>query len=161
MNAIGKIRIAAEGAARRHGVELLDVELLGEGARKVLRVTLDKESGDTASGDKASGVSLTDCTAVSRDLGAVLDVENVIDGRYVLEVSSAGLDRPLKDKKDYMRNMGKLVKIVTTVKVEGQNSLVGRLTAADDDYISLELPGGSARIPYADISRARLEIEIK
>jgi ribosome maturation factor RimP len=151
MNAIGKIRAAAEGSARRHGVELLDVELLGEGARKVLRVTLEKESG----------VSLTDCTAVSRDLGAVLDVENLIDGRYVLEVSSAGLDRPLKDKKDYMRNIGKLIKIVTSVKVEGQNSLVGRLTAADDDCISLEPSGGSVRIPYADISRARLEIEIK
>jgi len=151
MKAIRAIRDAAEGAARRRGVELLEVELLGEGARKVLRVTVDRESG----------VSIDDCAAVSRDLGAALDVEDLIVGRYVLEVTSAGLDRPLKDKKDYMRNVGKLIKIVTAVKVEGQNSLVGRLTSADDDYISLELAGGSVRLPYADISRARLEIEIK
>jgi ribosome maturation factor RimP len=152
MNAIRRIRAAAEGAARRHGVELLDAELLGEGARKVLRVTLDKESG----------VSLIDCTSVSKDLSAALDVEeNLIEGRYTLEVTSAGLDRPLKDKKDFMRNIEKLVKIVTSVKVEGRNSLVGRLTAADDEYISLALAGGSVRIPYADISRARLEVEIK
>jgi ribosome maturation factor RimP len=139
----------AERIAEEQRVELFDIELLGKG-RLLLRVYIDKEEG----------TSLTDCERFSRSLGALLDVENPFQGPYTLEVSSPGLDRPLRHLEDFEKNTGKLVRIVTKEKMENQNFFRGRISGIHDGFIKLLLDGREIDIPFDHISKARLEIEI-
>lgn len=143
--------LAAE-AASGLGLELDDVELLGQGARTILRVTIDRP------GDES--ISLDDCTAMSRDFSALLDVEDPLQGRYTLEVSSPGLDRPLKALRHYEKNIGKLVKIVLKEKQDGQGFFLGRLTGANNKIVVLDVRGEAVTIAMDNVKRARLEVEI-
>lgn len=145
-----RIAEMARQVAEGHGVELDDVELMGRGRRSLLRVVIDKPGG----------VTLDDCEAVSKDLGAVLDVEDPLSGPYTLEVTSPGLDRPLKTAGHFRKHVGKLARVVTRVPVEGQNFLVGRISAADDEGVALDTARGEVRISFTNISRARLEAEV-
>jgi ribosome maturation factor RimP len=147
---VEKVWSLAEETALVLGVEVDDVELLGEGRRKLLRVTIDKEGG----------VTLEDCGAFSRDFGALLDVEDPLEGAYTLEVSSPGLDRPLRRLKDFVKYKGKLVRVATKRKVDGKNFLVGRIEAVEGDRIVLVDGKKRLDIPFEDISKARLEIEL-
>ncbi|HMK50162.1 MAG TPA: ribosome maturation factor RimP [Thermodesulfovibrionales bacterium] len=142
------VRIAEE-AAEGQGVEVFDVELLGKG-KLLLRVLIDKEGG----------VTLDDCEHFSRSFSALLDVENPIQGSYTLEVSSPGLDRPLKRLIDFEKNTGKLARIITAEKMENQNFFVGRIAGTDGNMIRLVIRDRELLIPFDNISRARLEIEL-
>lgn len=140
------------------GLELTDLEYVREGRDSTLRVFIDKEGG----------VTLDDCAALSRELGTVLEVEDVIQAAYRLEVSSPGLDRPLKTQKDYERFVGSLVKIKTYEKLDPdqrgheRKTFVGKLLGFENGLISLEQndkKGGVVVLPLAAIAKSNLEPE--
>jgi ribosome maturation factor RimP len=145
-----RIRRLAEEVADQEDLELVDLELT-RGRKVVLRVFIDKEGG----------VTIEDCERMSRALEALLDVEDPIKESYILEVSSPGLDRPLKGRHDFIRNMGKLARIITKDKVEMQNFFIGRIEGADENGIFLNLGKKTVFISYDNISRANLEVEIR
>ncbi len=140
----------AEQAAEELGVELFDLELLGNG-KLLLRVMIDREEG----------VTLDDCERFSRSLEALLDVENPIPVSYTLEVSSPGLDRPLRDLKEFEKHIGKLARIITAEKIENQNLFIGRILDVNRDFVKLSFHGRELDIPSDKISKARLEVELK
>jgi ribosome maturation factor RimP len=103
---------------------------------------------------------IQDLEQVSRDLSAILDVEETIDHSYTLEVSSPGLDRPLRNAADYRRFTGKLAKIVVSQPVDRQTHFEGRLRGIEGDSVVMETtPGKRQLIPMSLVKRARLEVE--
>ena len=125
-----------------------------------LRIFLDVPDTDEAPATADASVTIEDCERVSRDVSAVLDVEETIDHHYILEVSSPGLDRPLRDARDYRRFTGRLAKIVVTEAVDNQKHFAGRLQGLDGEAVVIETaPGKRHRLPLALISRARLDVE--
>lgn len=147
-----KKRIAglAESVASEYGVSLVDVEIAGSLRKPTVRIFVDRKEG----------VTLDDCERVSRALSAVLDVEDPIHSPYVLEVSSPGLDRPLRRLRDFEENVGKLARVVTKESIEGQNFFVGRIAGIKDEKITLLLDGDrEIEVPFKEMSKARLEIE--
>lgn len=150
---LDRIRAAAERVARSYGLDIFDVQLRRESIGWVLRVVLDRP-GD------AEGVSVDDCQRVSHDLSAILDVEDPLDQTYTLEVSSPGLDRPLRHAEDYRRFTGRLAKLVVSEAIDGQKHFEGRLKGLDGESVVLEVGRGRLhRIPLAAIVRGRLEVE--
>lgn len=135
--------------AEQHGVDIADIEILGKG-KLLLRVFIDKEGG----------VTLSDCELFSKSLSAVLDVEDPVPGRFTLEVSSPGLDRPLKSLKDFEKNNGKLARIVTMEKIENQNFIIGRIGEITNGSIMLLVNDRPVEVPFDKITKARLEIEL-
>jgi ribosome maturation factor RimP len=144
-----KVLMLAEQVAGEHGVELFDIELLGKG-KVVLRAVIDKEGG----------VTLDDCERFSRSLGALLDVEDPLPRSYTLEVSSPGLDRPLRDMKDFQKNSGKLARVITVEKIENQNFFIGRIKEVEHNLIMLSVSNREIAIPFEKISKAKLEVEL-
>ncbi|NCO84428.1 MAG: ribosome maturation factor [Nitrospirae bacterium CG_4_10_14_3_um_filter_44_29] len=132
-------------------VEVLETRLLGSGRRMLLRITIDR----------SGGVTLEDCERFSRSLSALLDADDSLPGPYNLEVSSPGLDRPLTALKDFERHKGKLVRIITKDRIDNQNFFLGRVIGVTADIIRLSISGEERDIPFENILRARLEIEIK
>lgn len=141
------VRQVADGQA----VEVFGVNLFGRGNRKLLRVTIDKEGG----------VTLDDCERFSRRLGSLLETEDVIHGSYNLEVSSPGLDRPLTAPADFERNRGRLVRVTIREKMENQNFFIGRISEVTVSCLRLSADNKEWEIPFENIVKARLEIEIK
>jgi len=146
-----KIQELADSIAGQFAVDIVDVELSGSSRKPLIRIFIDKENG----------VTLDDCGKFSRALSALLDVEDPIPTSYVLEVSSPGLDRPLKVMRDFERSIGKLVRIVTRTKIDEQYVFTGRLTRVEGEHIILSFDDKEMEIPFDQISRARLEIELK
>ncbi len=144
-----KIRTLALEVAEEQGLDLYDIELLGTG-KLLLRVFVDKEGG----------VTLDDCENYSRNLGRLLDVEDPLPRSYTLEVSSPGLDRPLRGIRDYEQNKGKLARIVTLEKIENQNVFIGRISNTFLDHVTLMVHEKKIDIAFDKISKARLEIEV-
>ena len=124
MTVTERVRPLAARVLASHGLDLFDVEFRRESAGMVLRVRIDRQGVEVAGKES---VSVDDCAKVSRDLSAVLDVEAVVPGAYVLEVSSPGLDRPLRDAADYRRFAGRRAKVVMREPVDGQSFFKGRL----------------------------------
>lgn len=157
MTPLERVREIAARVAEAHGLQIDEVALRREGKQHVLRVILDRP-GPAATPEES--VSITDCEKVSQELGTILDVEDVMPGAYTLEVSSPGLDRPLKQVDDYRRFAGRLAKIVTREPVNRQTAFAGRLKGVDGEDVLFEAEGGKlVRLPLALISRARLEVE--
>jgi len=148
-----KIHALATQVAEECSFEVVDMQLWAKGKRTLLRVFIDK----------VGGVTLDNCETFSRRFEALLDVEDPIVGPYTLEVSSPGLDRPLRNSRDFRRSLGKLVRIVTKEKIDNQNFFVGRLDAISDQSLQLSLRDGrgEVEIPLAMLSRANLELELK
>lgn len=163
MERADRFRPIAERVAATHGLEIFDVLFRREAHGWVLRVVIDRPGlADTQGrpGAPADSVSVEDCQRVSHDLSAVLDVEDVVDRAYTLEVSSPGLDRPLRGPADYERFRGRLAHIVTSDEVEGQKSFRGRLQGFEDGHVVLTGDGGRVyRVPVPLVSRARLVVE--
>lgn len=138
-----------------HGVELVDVRYLREPKGAVIRVIIDR---DVPGLEVGSGVSLEDCTAVSRDVSTSLDVhENVLpSGAFRLEVSSPGLERPLVKLSDFERFSGREVKVKTQTPIERQRRFRGTLLRVVDQSIELDQDGKVLLIPHADIAQANL-----
>lgn len=133
------------------GFELVDVEYVKEGGNCYLRAYIDKEGG----------VTIGDCEQISRPLSDWLDREDFIEDSYILEVSSPGLDRPLKKEKDFARSMGKAVEIRLYRAVDRQKDFRGVLTAYDKSTVTIEEEDGAARtFDRADIARIRLAFDL-
>jgi ribosome maturation factor RimP len=146
-----RIKEIIEPVINALGVELDDVELNKMKGKALLRVTIEKQGG----------VTIEDCELVSREIEAILDVEDPIPYSYVLEVSSPGLDRPLKKPRDFIRFSGRMIRVITHNPVDKQTFFVGKLVEASDDEIVLLLPKNrKVTITYKNISRARLEVEV-
>ncbi|MEO8681147.1 MAG: ribosome maturation factor RimP [Vicinamibacterales bacterium] len=140
-----------------YGLEIFDVEIKRENGQQVLRVILDRPG--PASKPEES-VSIEDCAHVATDLGTMLDVEDVMPGEYTFEVSSPGLDRPLRHADDYRRFAGRWAKIVMKQPVERQTAFAGRIKGVEGDDVLFESEGKKLRrLPLNLISRARLDLE--
>jgi ribosome maturation factor RimP len=172
-----KIRGAAERVARSEGLEIFDVEWK-IGKQRFLRVYIDRppasassasngEEVTAASGGVASdpygAISHSDCERVSQQLSVILDVEGLIEGPgYVLEVSSPGLDRPLRKPADFERFAGRLAKITTSEPIGEQSFFEGRLAGIAHEKVRVELEGKNARVvevPLQAIRKANLVVE--
>jgi len=140
---------------RAHGVELVDVRCLGEPAGMLIRVIIDRAIPGAEVG---SGVSLDDCTGVSRDLSTTLEVHDDLlpSGAYRLEVSSPGLERPLVKLADFERFSGREVNVRTQTPIERQRRFRGTLLRVVDQSIELDQDGKVLLIPHADIAQANL-----
>jgi ribosome maturation factor RimP len=159
-----RIRASAERVARSYGLEIFDVQLRRESIGTVLRVIIDRpDRGVPEKPDE--GVGIEECQRVSQDLSALLDVEDdtlneaALEQRYTLEVSSPGLDRPLRHEADYRRFAGRLAKIVTSEPVNGQTAFAGRLLGVENAVVMLEEGRKTHRVPVAQIKRGRLDVE--
>ena len=132
-----------------YALELVEIEFKHSGKRWLLRLYIDKEGG----------VTIADCENVSREFGRILDVEDIIDHPYSLEVSSPGLTRPLKKWEDFQRNRGKLCKIVTREKIDDKNEFHGTIIDASEDTIEIKGTNNVFTIPIYAIKKANLEFE--
>src|SRR5919109_3051118 len=124
MRPLDQIRGVAERVARARGLEIWDVQSRREPTGQVVRVFIDRP-GPAATPEES--VSIEDCEQVSREIGTILDVEDPLPFAYTLEVSSPGLDRPLRGEQDYRRFAGRLAKIVVSEAVDNQMAFEGRL----------------------------------
>src|SRR5436305_5984825 len=132
---VEKVRAIAERVASGYGLEIFDVQFRREAPGMVLRVRIDRPGPASSETDS---VSVGDCANVSRDLSAILDVEDVVPAAYTLEVSSPGLDRPLRRLDDYRRFTGRRAKVVLREKVDGQSFLKGALAGVEDGAVLIE-----------------------
>jgi len=141
-----------------YGLECVEIEFKREPQGQVLRIFIDKEGG----------VSLDDCVTVSRELGAVLEIDDPIPGAYRLEVSSPGLDRPLKTVRDFERFAGQAVKIKTNSMIDpdqrghGRKTFKGTLLGVTDEGVRVQQTdkkGGEVILPFSEIYKAHLEPE--
>jgi len=147
---IGRIREILEPILQQRGLELVDVTLRTEMGRWILRVTMDCDGG----------VHVDHCTAVSRELSVHLDVEDLVPVKYYLEVSSPGLDRPLKEEKDFNRFAGRRVLIRTHCSIDGRRKIAGNLEGIHEGIVIVTLEDGQRiQVPVEDISSARLDYE--
>jgi ribosome maturation factor RimP len=131
------------------GVELVDTEFVKAGKRYALRLFLDKPGG----------ITLDDCAALSSLLGEIIDVHEVIDHAYTLEVSSPGLTRPLKKVEDFQRSLGRLVRITVRGGTGKRSLFRGQLQGVEGDSVVVQEGQQVFRIPMADIVKARLDID--
>jgi ribosome maturation factor RimP len=154
---IEKVRAVADRVAGSYELEIFDVQFRRESSGMVLRVRLDRPGPSAVPEDS---VSVDDCARVSRDLSAMLDVEDVVPTAYTLEVSSPGLDRPLRHLKDYRRFEGRRAKLVMREAVDGQTFFKGVLRGVEDTDVLIEGDDGRRhRVPYGIVTRANLEVE--
>jgi ribosome maturation factor RimP len=172
---IDRVRQIAERVASSSGLEVLDVELRGNGPARMLRVFLDKPGA--AAGDPLAGVTHGDCANFSREFGTILDVEDAIPGSsYTLEVSSPGLDRKLTKPADFERFTGSRMKVMTKNPVKNNRYFEGRLESFHDGVLTLDLSVASKKsrkkmgvaaeekqkvgIEFANVEKANLAPEI-
>ena len=158
MGPLERVREAATRVAASYGLDIFEVELLRERGQQVLRVVLDRPGPNRTAEES---VSLEACARVSEELSAILDVEDVVPAdRYTLEVSSPGLDRPLRDADDYRRFAGRRAKIVLSEPVARQTAFAGRVLGIEGDDVLFESEGGKqVYLPLRLITRARLDVE--
>jgi ribosome maturation factor RimP len=154
LDLIENISRLATKVAESSGLDLVDVEIFRAGKRRVLRIYIGKREG----------VNVDDCAKVSRELGVLLDADNVMaDEAYILEVSSPGLDRPFKTLKDYRRNVGRFVRVSTREPVEGLGNkklVVGKLSDVQEASITVDTDGASRSIPLDLIVQAKVDVRL-
>ncbi len=148
---LDKVREIAERVGADTGLEVVDVQLLGGGNNRVLRIFIDKPEG----------VTHADCERISQHVGTILDVEDVIPGgRYTLEVSSPDVERKLSRPNEFERFIGQKVKVVLRQPVENQKLWVGALKNFAEGIVTLEpSPGKSVQFPLELVERANLKFE--
>ena len=148
---VTKITEIAERVAEPEGIEIVDVQLLGGGGARLLRISIDKPEG----------VSHKECEFISQQVGTILDIEDVVPGNsYTLEVSSPGVERKLTKPKDFERFAGKKVKLVLHEPIENQRRWEGTLAGFSDGLISLEpAPGKVIQVPLTQVEKANLKFE--
>ena len=148
---IEKVQEIVERVAADAALEVVDVQLLGGGGSRLLRIFIDKPEG----------VTHADCEHISQHVGTILDVEDIIPGgRYTLEVSSPGLERKLARPREFERFVGHKVKVVLRQPVENQRTWVGALRNFAEGIITLEpSPGKSIQFPLELVERANLKFE--
>jgi ribosome maturation factor RimP len=146
----------AEPYVRDAGFDLIEVQSGREQSGWVVRLYIDQPNGQAGNNAGAVAVSLEDCERVSRDVSAALDVADAIPHAYQLEVSSPGLDRPLRRERDFARFVGETARIRLVDGVEGRRNFSGTLRAAHDGRVEIACDGRSYELPIDDIARANL-----
>lgn len=144
-----KTEVLIQPLLEERGFELVDVEYVKEGSDYYLRVYIDKEGG----------ITIDDCVDVSRAFNEILDREDYISDAYIFEVSSPGLDRPLKKEKDFARSIGERVLVKTYQKIDKAKEFYGILKAYDDSTVTIEGKKGEMVIERKNISIVRLAYE--
>ena len=162
---LSAVRALVEPLARSHGVELVDVEWASGPQGRILRVTIERDDGGDLAPMAAgvspqaagSGVTLDDCVQVSRDISTALDIEDVVrSSAYSLEVSSPGLDRPLRSRRDFHRHRGLLAKVkLLQPAADGQRVLRGTIVSCEEQLL-LSVDGKEHTVALDDIAQARL-----
>ena len=146
---VGTIQSMVTPILQEMDLELVDIFYRREQGGWILRLIIDRENG----------VTLDDCTAVSREVSQLLDIEDIIEQVYNLEVSSPGLDRPLKSIGDFQRFTGRKAKVTTREPIQGNQVFIGRINKVEDELIILEVGQQELSIPFSEVARARLEVE--
>lgn len=123
------IKKYAKEISETEGLEMVDLEIHPGSKGLVVTVFIDKDGG----------VTVRDCETFSRSLEAILDIEDPIKGSYTLEVSSPGLDRPLKNNRDFLRNLGRDIKITTKEKISERTFFIGKIIDVGEDWVRIEV----------------------
>lgn len=137
-----------EPVIERMGYELVGIEYRGNPKNSLLRIYIDKPEG----------VTVDDCGRVSYQVSGVLDVEDPISGRYMLEVSSPGLDRPIFKPSDYQRFAGEQIKLRLVAPLEGRRKFAGILRGLRDQHVLVEEDGVEIAVPLSQIDKANLDL---
>src|SRR5450759_2680131 len=157
---VEQVRTLANRVAGTYGLDIFDVQFRREAGGMIVRVQIDRP-GPAATA--AESVSVEDCARISRDLSAILDVEDVVPTAYTLEVSSPGLDRPLRHADDYRRFAGRRAKLVMREAVDGHTFFRGRLGGVEQGAVVAVVivadDGREHRVPVGVITRANLEVD--
>ena len=152
MKRVNDIWSLVESVATGLGYEVVDVEYRPHPRNGLLRVYIDKPPGA-----EPAGIVLEDCEIVSRQLGATLDVEDPITGQYRLEVSSPGLDRPLRKPADFERFSGSMIKVKMSLPSDtGQRNFTGKLIGIENQNVMLEVDGEPISLPLGGIEKAQI-----
>jgi ribosome maturation factor RimP len=146
---VARIWELAAPLAQTQGLEIIDIELRPEGSRggRVLRLYLDKDGGP----------NMEELSQVSRELGALLDEHDIVEGAYTLEVSSPGINRTLKSPEHFKRFIGKRVRVRTRELIQGRRSFLGPLLDVSTDRITVNQDGTHFEIPFAVIEKSNYE----
>ena len=144
-----RVKAMADPILIDEGMELVDIEYRRESRGWVLRLYLDKKGG----------VTLDDCMRISQEVGRNLDVEDLIQTPYTLEVSSPGLTRRLKTERDFMKHQGGLIKVRTIRPIDNRRQFKGKLLRVSENRIEIETHGGIFQIPLSNVEKANLEFE--
>ncbi len=144
---INKISTLIAPIIKEEGCELLDVEIVSENGKKIVRLFLEKEGG----------VALGDCSKVSHAIEDILAVEGLISGGYSLEVSSPGLNRPLKTKEHFQAVLGEMVCVTTIEKIDGRRKYRGLLKKIEQDDLIIHVDNQDFTVPLSMLSKANLE----
>ncbi len=158
---VAKIAEIAERVADPEGIEIVDVQLLGAGRGRLLRIFIDRPAASDVYPDRPHGVSHADCEFISQQVGTILDVEDVIPGdSYTLEVSSPGLERKLIKATDFERFVGRKAKVVLREPVEDKRRWEGVLAGISEGMVALEPSAGKLiHFPLTQIQKANLKFE--
>lgn len=144
------MRQVVEPILESQGMELVDLEYRRESQGWVLRLYIDRQGG----------ISVNDCAEASGEVGAVLEIRDLIPNPYVLEISSPGLSRPLKKREHFEKYQNRLVKIKTFEPLEGRRNFKGTLLGLEGESVRLEVEGRIYEIPFQNIAKANLEVEL-
>ena len=159
---VAKVMEIAERVGAREGIEIVDVQMLGGGGARVLRIFIDRatSANDPETGQPI-GVTHGDCEYISENVGTILDMEDVIPGqRYTLEVSSPGVERKLTKARDFERFVGHKIKVTLRDPVENSRHWSGTLSSFTEGIIALEhSPGRTFRFPFDQVEKANLKFE--
>jgi ribosome maturation factor RimP len=146
---VAKVEEIADRVAHSEGIEVVEVELKGERGNQLLRISIDKPEG----------ITHADCELVSQQVGTILDVEDVVPGRYTLEVSSPGVERKLLKPRDFERFQGKKVKISLHQPVDNQTYWEGTLAGYKNGVVTLDTGGKRLDFPLEQVAKANLKFE--
>jgi ribosome maturation factor RimP len=159
---LDKVRQIAERVASSSGLEVVEVEALGSGKHRTLRVFIDKP-GALPAADRPDGVTHEDCSKFSREFGTIVDVEDAFPGgSYVLEVSSPGLDRKLTKAADFQRFQGQRVKLMTREPVNNNRHFEGKLESFENGKLLLDLSAArKKKMRPKEGESSKIEIELR
>jgi len=146
---VDRVRAMIHPIVLDEGMEVVDIEYRRESGGWVLRVILDKEGG----------VTLDDCSRVSQEVGRSLDVEDIIQTSYTLEVSSPGLTRPLKTEKDFTKYLHRMVKVKTVDSIQNRRQFKGRLQGVSEKGVEILVDGRIYQISLSNVAKANLEVD--
>lgn len=146
-----RVHRMVEELVRGSDLELVEARFIREGRRTFLRIFIHRDEG----------ITLTHCQSLSERLDLALEVEDFIPDSYILEVSSPGLNRPLRTRRDFERNVGRLARISTTEVLDDRKRFLGWIREVDDRELTLEGRKSTWRIPLESIAKAKLEVEFR
>lgn len=143
---LGKVKPIVEQLLSEQGLVLFDLTFRREGRDLILRILTDRSRG---------GITLDECSSLNNQIGLLLEENNIIQDRYILEVSSPGIDRPLREKKDFLRSKGGLVRFFLKEPFLGKLEIVGKIDEVKDETLILEIDSSKKELPISIISKGK------